>query len=515
MNRSNNSSSSESFYHRRRSSIANNSYSSPNPNSSSLRNLSQDPYNNTKPQNYSSVRGSSNHFQVDPSLNRRASVQRERIPWGVSSNEDHFQTSYKNLYETQGKGSSIPKTREPFCPSERLSLTLVPLDVYVPRKAQKDGAFNYTRHRKMPSESNTFFDRFGERKESSSREGRLYIPEPKYKEPSLNSECRFYRTNTEPSDGDFPKQMSQSRAVKHMLDFETTQNCIISGNYEKNSQANEAISTSETQIMNKLGPGYSHVTRRVLTTQPKGKRQSSSSPRNDDLKAIIAHSYLKKEQTVTIEMTENEEAPKLKPTIVQSRTVQPNKTKVSFSPQAKQSPNATQSGKGQVELSADKNADSRKLKLNVVKIQDNTPSIETSPFLYENRVKGDERRQSRSTAVNSALSKVTRSGSVTHDVDLSRERSRSNSLQSVKGTSSVRNSSNGVRNTSKDKTVGRESSVNKNSTVVVSHEKKKPISGGSFGNPMLKKTTIQKSINMATMGTLSQNKRVQVGQKRI
>ena len=98
-----------------------------------------------------------------------------------------------------------------------------------------------------------------------------------------------------------------------MLDFETTQNCITLGNYEKNSQAN---ATSETQIMNKHGPGYSHVARRVLTTQPKSKRQSSSSPRNDDLKAIIAHSYLKKEQTVTIEMTENEEAPKLKPTIV-------------------------------------------------------------------------------------------------------------------------------------------------------------------------------------------------------
>ena len=50
--------------------------------------------------------------------------------------------------------------------------------------------------------------------------------------------------------------------------------------------------------------------------------------------------------------------------------------------------------------------------------------METSPFLYENRVKGDERRQLRSTAVNSALSKVTPSDSVTHNADLSREKSR-------------------------------------------------------------------------------------------
>ena len=68
-----------------------------------------------------------------------------------------------------------------------------------------------------------------------------------------------------------------------------------------------------------------------------------------------------------------------------------------------------------------------------------------------------------------------------------------NNLQSIKGRSLVRNSINGVRNT----------------------KKKNPISGGSFGNPMLKKTNVQKSINMAATGTLSQNKRAQVGQKRI
>ena len=514
MNIINNTVSSDSFYHRRRSSIANNSSSSPNQNSGSVRTLSQDLYNNNRPQNYSSVRGSSNHFEMDPS-ERRASVQRERISWGVGSNEDHYRTSYNVLYQTQDKVSSTPKPREPFCPSGRLSLNLIPLDVYVPRKAQKDGTFNYPRHRKMPSEGNTFFDKFGEKSDSNSKAGRFYIPEPKYKEPALNSEHRFYRTNTEPSNGDFPRKMSESRAMKHVLDFETAQKCLISGNYEKDSKVNEAISTSETQIMNKIGPGYSHVVKRVLTTQPKGKRISSSSPRRDDLKAIISHSYLKKEQTVTIEMTENEETFKPKPTIAQSRTAQPKKAKVSFIPQAKQSPNTTQSGRRQTEESPEKSADLRKLKLNVVKIQDNTASIESSPFLYESKGKEDERRESRSTAVNSALSKV-RSINGTYDASLlSRERSRSNSLQSVKAMPSIKNSFSGERDTSKDKILGREKSVNKNSTVVVSHEKKKPISGGSFGNPMLKRANVQKSMNMAAMGTLSSNKIVQAGQKRI
>ena len=464
-----------------------------------------------KTTDYIDVRPSTEKHQFVQTHRRSASVQSERMSWGVNSTEEHYQTSYESLFNTQDKSSSIPRTRALCPPPDNLSISLIPAKLNNSPRLQKNGACNYSKHRRMRTEGDDFLQNLGERAQSITKLEGIRIIERNTNKSKLADEHRFHQLQTEPSQ----REHSESRMVKNILEYQSPPNRIIGSNaYTQDLTKDDNSSSCETQVMTKIGPGYSSVLRKLNGDKPQGRRQYAVTSKGDSLKTLMTHSFQhEEEQTIAITTSQKREMLEIEAKMSLRKNTKPQTgyfhSKVMHNSLNKELKNISQSDKDQKVIPSKKDVSSGNLKIQLHQVSSGKQSLETSIIYEEGRIKAKERRQQRSTAGgDSTLTKMTQSVSISatnYTAAQSRERSKPDSLQTVTASVSGRASAVGQETTTKQRPEDKKSPLK-------TQNEKKFIQGISKSS-MPKKLDVQKFMAMAAMGILSSSNKVQTRRK--
>jgi len=428
---------------------------------------------------------------VDRSPNRKGTIS-----WGISPNENVFQTSYQTTYTTNDRLSPIPRRRDAFSPSQCLSDSLIPFDFVQTRRVKKDGAYNTNFHRRSYTEEDNFFDKIGERVQSPSKRGLLRIEEPRTKDRGLSNENRFYRP-IEANYGATLSNVSPSRLAKTILDYCPPQ-CMTEGAgiATKNNETltyEKDISFGYNEVVAKLGLRYSNVVKKVEGSQYQGQKLPAKNRQENKIKSIDPNN--KNSQAKLTLRSETDSFYKGKITSKRENKFSKPKT-------VEKSNSLIQSNSER--LLKEIKEQEKKLFIQNYKMSKNN-NVQRSPWGYNpvnggnfdlNKQKIQKRRQIRSTSSKGDFEldkKMIKNLGGNDWVNKLFAKIRSNSVQSIESTienKSRKSSHESIRNLKK------ESSKERQSFIVVAHEKKKPISAGIYKTPQLKKNYVQKFLDL-------------------
>jgi len=435
------------------------------------------------------------NYQDNNSLHQSSSNRRTGgIPWGVTPKENRFDTTYSTNYGIYNKTRSVSKLQDTFSPPHSLSDTLIPFDLRSQKRISKVGEFNASVQRRVQTEGETFFDKVGERPQQPLKRGLLKIDERRPVDHALRNEHRFYR-QIESDHGVSTRKLSPSRVVKNILDYSPPAD--LSGGAGSVTRNNESLAFSRDlspgykELIGKVGVSYSTVLSRVKENKQRASRFSPKKPADYDMKSLLSNSFVDSREMSPAQ---------IEPKPSRKGRGQHNYERPTFS--------SFYCGRGNflVQISRENQKLNQSYDFSNHKRSNSSDRLllqkERVINVFDvNKIKVEEKRDGRSRSSHSNQSiqnKLTNNTSLMSWMSVIKERSRSNSTQSLKealkGTGVKRSS------VTKQPPVVEKSAASpeKHVSTVVIHEKKKPIRGGMFGNPIINKNFVKKMLDKST-----------------
>jgi len=415
----------------------------------------------------------------------------------VASPSDHYETVYKADF---GTNYSSPKVVQAFSPSRTLSQDLSPLadDLAPKKRLRKRGEYSPNREFKAHPKEATFVERIGERYQPPRPDSRAHIEAPRSRSNYRLVATHFYKP-LEADHGENAASYSPSRLAKSVLDYypphsRTSREGSASRNVESLAYDRD-FSPDEAKITSKVGRNFSSVTNRIRTAGSGSPNRRPCSTEPSDylpIAAVLANSYGGEDERIfptrnysSVGKGIGSNAPKIKRYQSSGRLHGRRESPVPAK-EGENKANLTRNPTPQVQSSGHRR--------NVSSVSVNARQAQPEQSqVNDNRQKIQERRKGRAGAQNQtgsvSVNKTTNSFSTLKVITVSVDKGRppnSMSVKSLRPPVIVPRRTAGAGRTS-EKSSEKNSEKNSNATMVVSHEKKKPIRGGTFGSPMIKR----------------------------